>query len=186
MPVQLEKRVFTSDAYHRMAEAGIFSPEDRVELIEGEVIRMSPIGRYHAACVKRLNALLNRKVGHLATIGVQDPVRIGIFSEPQPDIVLLKPRDDFYLAEAPTEEDVLLLIEVADSSIELDREVKLPLYAKANITEVWIVSVQDDHVEVYSGPVQGTYQSAHFLKRGASVSSTALPSLTLRIEEILG
>jgi Uma2 family endonuclease len=186
MPVQLEKRVFTSDAYHRMAEAGIFSPEDRVELIEGEVIRMSPIGRYHAACVNRLNSILHRKLGALAIISVQNPIRIGIFSEPQPDIALLKLRDDFYLAEAPTEEDVLLLIEVADSSIEFDREVKIPIYARANIPEVWIVSLPEEQVEVYSHPVQGTYSSAHFLKRGASVSSTALPNLTLRIEEILG
>ncbi len=147
---------------------------------------MSPIGRSHAACVNRLNALLHRKLGGLAIVSVQNPIRIGRFSEPQPDIALLKPRDDFYAEESPTTEDVLLLIEVADSSIGFDREVKLPLYASAHLPEVWIVSLPDGHVEVCSHPVAGTYQSVQLLKRGASVSLAEIPTLTLRIEEILG
>ncbi|MEK7702599.1 MAG: Uma2 family endonuclease [Nitrospirota bacterium] len=152
MSIQLEKRAFTSDEYHRMGEAGILSEDDRVELIEGEIIQMSPIGKHHASCVNRLNRILNMELGALAIISVQNPIRIGNFSEPQPDIVLLKPRTDFYAEQAPTAEDVLLLIEVADTSIEYDRTVKIPLYAAANISEVWIVNLQEGQVEVYSEP----------------------------------
>lgn len=109
---QIETRLFTVDEYHRMVEAGILSEDDRVELIEGEIIKMGPIGSYHAACVKRLNALLNRRVGLHAIVSVQDPIRLDDYSEPKPDIALLKRRDDFYARSLPAADDVLLIIEV--------------------------------------------------------------------------
>ncbi|HEY7911893.1 MAG TPA: Uma2 family endonuclease, partial [Blastocatellia bacterium] len=118
MSVQVEKWVFTVDEYHRMSEAGILTEADRVELIEGEIIKMSPIGKQHAACVKRLNAILSRKVGDAAIISVQDPIRLDDYSEPEPDVALLRPRDDFYSGELPGAEDVFLIIEVADTSVE--------------------------------------------------------------------
>jgi Uma2 family endonuclease len=186
MSVQVEKWVFTVDEYHRMSEAGILSEEDRVELIEGEIIKMSPIGKYHAACVKRLNSALNRRAGDYAIISIQDPIRLGDRSEPEPDIALLKPRDDFYAQELPTAEDVLLIIEVADTSAEYDRNVKLPLYAKANIPETWLANIREDRIEAYLRPVNGIYQNARLIKRGESLSPEALPNLVLTLEEIFG
>jgi len=186
MSVQIEKWVFTVDEYHRMSEAGILSEDDRVELIGGEIIKMSPIGKYHAACVKRLNSVLNRRVGEYAIISVQDPIRLNDYSEPEPDIALLKPRDDFYAQELPTAEDVLLIIEVADTSVEYDRNVKLPLYAKANIAETWLANIREDRMEAYSQPVNGTYQNVRVIKRGETLSPEALPKLLLTIEEVLG
>lgn len=186
MSVQIEKWVFTVDEYHRMSEAGILSEDDRVELIEGEIIKMSPIGKYHAACVKRLNSVLNRRVGDYAIISVQDPIRLDDYSEPEPDIALLNPRDDFYAQEFPTAEDVLLIIEVADTSVEYDRSVKLPLYAKANIAETWLANIREDRIEVYSQPVNGIYQNVRLIMRGETLSPEAQPKLALTVEEILG
>jgi Uma2 family endonuclease len=186
MSVQVEKWIFTVDEYHRMSEAGILSETDQVELIEGEIIKMSPIGKYHAACVKRLNFLLNRRVGDYAIISVQDPIRLDDYSEPEPDIALLKPRDDFYAQELPTVEDVLLIIEVADSSVEYDRDVKLPLYAKAGISETWIANVRDDRIEAYSQPANGVYQKARIINRDEAISPEVLPKLVITVEEILG
>jgi Uma2 family endonuclease len=186
MSVQVEKWVFTVDEYHRMSEAGILTEADRVELIEGEIIKMSPIGKQHAACVKRLNAILSRKVGDAAIISVQDPIRLDDYSEPEPDVALLRPRDDFYSGELPGAEDVFLIIEVADTSVEYDRSVKLPLYAKANISETWLANIKEDRIEVYSQPVNGIYQNARLVKRGESLSLESLPDLTIAVEEILG
>jgi Uma2 family endonuclease len=129
MSVQLRKRYFNVDDYYRMAEAGLFSEGERVELIEGEVVEMSPIGSRHAGCVMRSSTVLNRRFGHLAIVSVQNPIRLDDFSEPQPDLALLKPRKDFYSTSHPTAADVLVVIEVADTSADYDRNVKLPLYA---------------------------------------------------------
>jgi Uma2 family endonuclease len=186
MSVQVEKWVFTVDEYHRMSEAGILAETDRVELIEGEIVKMSPIGKYHAACVKRLNSILNRRVGEYAIVSVQDPIRLNDYSEPEPDIALLKPRDDFYAQDLPTVEDVLLIIEVADSSVEYDRNVKLPLYAKAGISETWIANLRDDGIEVCSQPANGAYQKVRFTNRDEAISPEALPNLVITVEEILG
>src|SRR3982751_4315477 len=129
MSVQIQKHYFNVDEFYLMARGGVFSEDARVELIEGEVIEMSPIGSRHAGCVDRLNALLNRS-GQNVIVRVQSPIRIDDFSEPEPDIALLKPRADFYSNSHPTPADVLLIIEVAETSVEYDRGVKLPLYAR--------------------------------------------------------
>jgi Uma2 family endonuclease len=186
MSVQVEKWVFTVDEYHRMSEAGILSEDDRVELIEGEIIKMSPIGKYHAACVKRLNSVLNWRAGEYAIISVQDPIRLDDYSEPEPDIALLKDRNDFYAQELPSAEDVLLIIEVADTSVEYDRTVKMPLYAKGGIPEAWLANIREDRVEAYSQPANGIYQKVRIVKRGESISPEALSKLVLTVEEILG
>src|SRR5262245_57646223 len=138
MSLPLEKRTFTVDEYHRMGAAGIFSEEERVELIEGEIITMSPIGTAHAACVNRLTALLIRKLGSRAIVSIQNPVRLNNRSEPQPDIVILKPRVDFYASATPTPKDVILAIEVSDTTVRYDRSIKVPLYARTKVPEVWI------------------------------------------------
>ena len=186
MSVQLQKHYFNVDEYYRMAESGILSEGDRVELIEGEVIEMSPIGKRHAACVKRLNRLLNREVGELAIVGVQDPISIDDFSEPQPDLVLLKPRADFYSNSHPTPADVLVIIEVADTSVEYERNVKFPIYTRSGIPEAWLVVLPKDILEVHSEPKNGKYQKVQRLKPGKRLISTTIPGLKLDVDGILG
>jgi Uma2 family endonuclease len=127
MSVQLLRRAFTVQEYHQMTRAGILTEDDRVELIEGEIVRMSPLGRRHAACVKRLLRLLDRGVGEGAIVGTQDPIRLGEQSEPQPDLALLQPRPDFYAQGHPGPQDILLVVEVMERSAGYDREVKVPL-----------------------------------------------------------
>src|SRR3989442_14089199 len=150
MSVQYQKRCFNVDEFYRMAEVGLLSEDDRVELIEGEIIEMSPIGSTHGGTVNRFSAFFNRKLGDITIVSVQKPVRIDDFSEPQPDIALLKPRKDFYSKSHPTPGDVLVIIVVADTSLECDRHVKLPLYARAGIPEAWLMVLRNDTIEVYS------------------------------------
>lgn len=169
-----------------MIEAGILSEGDEVELIDGEVIEMSPIGSRHAACVDRLNKLLNRLVPQDVIVRVQSPIVLDEYSAPQPDISLLRPRADFYAQEHPAPIDVLLIIEVADSSTGFDREIKLPLYAQAMLLEVWLVNLPDDTVEVYSQPSDGSYQETQVLKRGEILASSASSGLSLDVTAILG
>lgn len=186
MSVQIERRWFNVDEYYRMIDAGILSEDDRVELIEGEVIKMSPIGKFHAACVKRLNKLFGVLVGLTAIVSVQDPIRLSDFSEPQPDLGLLKQRDDFYSSGHPMPEDVLLVVEVADSSIQYDRGTKMPLYARSGIPEVWLVDVARDLVEVYARPVNGRYQDFREARRGETLTLSSLPNLAILVDDILG
>src|SRR5579864_7727048 len=143
--------------YHRMHEAGILGEDDRVELIDGEVRQMSPIGIPHAAIVKRYIALFSPQVGQTAIISAQDPIQLNDLSEPQPDIVLLRYRDDFYGNAAPTAADVLLIIEVSDSTLLYDRQEKLPRYALAGVPEVWITDVEGEAIERYTDPVGNQY-----------------------------
>jgi Uma2 family endonuclease len=186
MSVQFQKWYFNVGDYYRMAEAGLFSENDRVELIEGEVIKMSPIGSRHAGCVDRLNSILGRKLGHAAIIRVQGPIRLNDFSEPEPDIALLRPRDDFYSKSHPTAADVLLVIEVAETSVEYDRSVKMPLYAQAGIPEAWLVNLPKDIIEMYTQPKDGKYQKVQRLKRGKSLASPTITDPSLSVDEILG
>lgn len=169
-----------------MAAAGVLSEDDRVELIEGEIIEMSPIGSRHAACVGRLSKLLERLAGDHAIVWVQNPVQIDDYSEPVPDATLLRQRDDFYARAKPVPADVLLLVEVSDSALKYDREIKVPLYARAGVPEVWLVNLQDEVVEVYAHPTAGTYQETRLVGRGASLTATTVPALTLEADSVLG
>lgn len=186
MSHQIAKRWFSVDEYYRMAKAGILTEADRVELIEGEIIEMSPIGSGHAGCVKRLVALLSGQIGQDAVLSVQDPISIDEFSEPQPDIALVRPRADFYSEGHPKASDVLLLIEVADTSVEYDRNVKLPLYAKARVPEVWLVNLPQETIEIYRQPLDKSYREVRLVKRGESIESEAVSELKLEAEKILG
>ena len=150
---------FTRDIYHKMAELAIFQERDRVELIKGEIIEMSPVGTRHASCVNKLNQLLGKKLPQETIISVQNPIVLTNNSEPQPDLVILKYRPDFYANEHPHPEDILLLIEVSDSSIEYDQNVKIPLYAENQISEVWLVNLNDNCVEIHQKRYQNYYQS---------------------------
>jgi Uma2 family endonuclease len=184
MSVQILRRHFNVAEYYRMMEAGILSESDHVELIDGEVIEMSPIGSRHAACVDRLNKFLNKL--NDVIVRVQNPIRLDDFSEPQPDITLLRMRADYYAKGHPTPTDVLLVIEVADSSTEFDRVVKLPLYAEALIPEFWLVNLPDEKIEVFSPPLNGTFQKSQEFKRGETLASQAIPELSLAVGTILG
>ena len=185
MAVQLQKRLFTVTEYHLMAEAGMLGEDDRVELIEGEIVAMNPIGSRHAAAVNRLNRLLSQAVGERAIVSVQNPVQLGERSEPQPDLVLLKPRPDFYAGAHPGPDDLLLLVEVADASADYDRQVKLPLYARAGVPEGWLVDLDGRAVEVYRRPSAHGYDTTERVARGQSLPVPGLPDARLAVDLIL-
>jgi len=186
MAVQLLRRGFTVEEYHRMAQAGILTEDDRVELIEGEIITMTPIGSRHAACVDRLTRLLSAHAGREAIVRVQNPIRLGERSEPQPDLALLRFRSDFYASRHPGPEDVLLVVEVAETSADVDREVKLPLYARSGIAEAWLVDLAGGQIEVERRPTPRGYGEVERFGRGSRVRSRALPDLDVAADEILG
>jgi Uma2 family endonuclease len=177
---------FSVDDYHRMVEAGILFEDERsrVELIDGEIIKMSPIGVPHAKAVNRLNRLLVRAVGDGAVVSVQNPVRLNRFSEPQPDLALLRPEVE-RLDGPPLPEHVLLLVEVADTTLRLDRRVKLPRYAADGIPEVWIVNLGEQVVERYAEPTVDRYQLAERVPRGRRLSCRLLP-VTVAVDDVLG
>lgn len=183
--VHVTRRQWSAAEFDRMLEAGILTEDDRVELIEGEIVEMSPIGSRHAACVKRLNRLLLRQLGETVVLGIQDPIHLSASSEPQPDISVCRPRADDYATRHPTPADVLLLVEVADTSLLFDRDEKLPLYAQAGIPEVWLVDLVDEQVIVYSRPANETYQIQQRFIRGQLVVSMVLPSLQLPVDTML-
>ena len=172
--------------YHQMSEAGIFSENDKVELINGEIIEMSPIGRRHTACVNRLNSVFSQLLGNKVIIAVQNPIILNNLSEPEPDIALLKPRADFYESGHPQPQDIFLLIEVADSSLEYDRDVKIPLYATSGISEVWLVDIYEQVIIVYRYPSENGYSDIQTLSRGEKLSIQAFPEINLVVNDILG
>lgn len=186
MSVQIARRIFTVDEYHRMGEAGIFSENDHVELIEGEILKMSPIGSRHAASVKRTARLFNNLLGDRVIVSVQDPIVLDDFSEPQPDIALVKPRDDFYAQALPTAADVLLIIEVADTSVDYDRDIKLPAYARSGIPEVWIANLTAETVEAHTELLNGSYRTVRSYQRGDSITPLHFPDLSIEVVSILG
>ncbi len=186
MTIEVKRRRFTVDDYYRMAEVGILTEDDRVELLDGEIVEMSPIGSDHAGHVKRLNTLFTSRLGARVVVSVQDPVRLSRHSEPQPDVALLRPRADFYARGHPRPDDVLLLIEVADTSVEADRRIKMPLYARAGIEEVWLVDLTTERVEVYRGPAADGYREIRALARGQGIVPQAFPDLALGVDDLLG
>ena len=154
----MEKRLLTCDDYHAMIAAGILDEENKVELINGELIYTSPIGPSHSGVTNRLNHLLQELLKGAAIIAVQNPITLAPFSEPEPDLAILKTREDFYSKAHPTPEDIFLLIEVADFTLEKDRTVKAPLYAKAGVPFYWIVNLPELQLEAYSQPAKEKYK----------------------------
>lgn len=148
MAVQVQKRLFTVADYHKMGEVGIL-PEQGVELINGEIIQMNPIGSRHAKIVKKLNRILGKLLGDEAIISIQDPIIANDLSEPEPDVAILKYRADFYEHELPNGSDVLLIIEVADTTLTYDSQVKLPVYASSGVPEYWIIDLNTPAIQVY-------------------------------------
>jgi len=176
---------FSVDEYEQMIEHGILTENDRVELIRGRIIDKIPIGDPHASCVNRLNRLLGRAFGDDALVTIQNPIRLSD-SEPEPDVALVRPREDFYLRGKPRPTDILLLIEVADTTLEFDREQKLPMYAEAGIAEYWIVNLNDECLEVHRQPLpDGRYRDVRALRRGEEIDVAALPGIKLRFDEMI-
>jgi hypothetical protein len=172
-------RLFNVDEYYAMAQAGILGEDDRVELIEGEIVVMSPVGSLHAGCVKALAALLFRAAGRRAVISVQDPLRLENSTEPEPDLAVLAWRADSYRGRHPEARDTYLVIEVADSSLDLDREVKLPLYARHGVPEVWLVDLRANCIERYRCPGPDGYAESSTHSGGDLLG---VPGLDLKIE----
>jgi Uma2 family endonuclease len=185
MLLQVEKRLWTVEEYHGMARAGILREDDRLELIKGEVVAMSPIGVRHMACVNRLNHLLMKHFHEQAVISVQNSVYLDEHSEPVPDVVLFKYRQDFYNQNAPTADDVLLLIEVSDSTLPYDRNVKRPLYAQAGIIEYWLINLVDNSVEVHREPEEGAFTKTFICYRNDEITAVSFPDVTFQITDLL-
>jgi len=178
--------LFTVEEYEAMGRAGVFPDGKRLELLGGEIVEMTPIGSPHAATVKRLTRLLVTGLSERAIVGVQDPVVLSDLSEPQPDLVVLRPRADFYAEAHPRPEDVLLVIEVADTTGRWDRTVKRPLYAAAGVPEMWIVDVTARVIEVALEPAADGYRSIRQLGVADAVSPAAFPDLSITVAELFG
>ncbi len=177
---------FDTKDYHRLIDAGVLHEDDRVELIEGRIVDMTPIGTRHSACVNRLNTIFAQKLQGQSIVSIQNPIQLAEQSEPEPDIVLLKYLEDFYSDELPESEDVLLLIEVADSSLDYDRNTKIPLYAKAGILEVWLVDLLENCIEIYMSPYAEGYETKRLIRNEQSVSPQKFPDINLTANQILG
>jgi len=180
------KRLFTVKEYYRMYESGVFANGERVELIRGEIIKMAAIGRRHAACVDYCNFMFAKKLGANVIIRIQNPLSLDNTSEPEPDVMLLRYKDDFYRSGHPQPSDVLLLIEVADTTIDSDRELKIPLYAEDGIIEVWLIDINNACIEVYRHPTEQGYQDMQKFYHGQNLSILAFPDLSITVDEILG
>jgi Uma2 family endonuclease len=178
---------FTVKEYHRLGEVGLLPEDTRIELIAGDIVVHEPIGSSHAGTVNRLTRLFTSILGERAVVQIQNPVELaGDDSEVQPDVTLLRPRADFYARGHPVAADALLLIEVADTSLARDRRVKIPLYARAGVPEVWLLDLIDDRVEVHRDPTAAGYARVRTLGRGESVVPGAFPDLTIAIADLLG
>ena len=177
------KHRFTVGEYHRMGEAGIFAEDDRVELVDGEVVEIAPISWRHAHCVRQLINLLPGLVGDRYLVDAQNPIALGEYGEPQPDVVLLV--RELTTGRLPIPGEVALLVEVAESSLEFDRNVKLPRYSEAAIREVWIANLRDNLVEVYSAPGPQGYRSIQRFGRDERIVSATLPGLALDLAQII-
>lgn len=179
------KHLTNLDEWHRLGEANIFPPESRLELINGEILEMAPIGFNHAGHLRRINKLFSKLIPDNIITSVQDPLQLGDLSEPEPDFMLLKPNDNFYSSRHPNASDVLLLIEVADSSLMFDQNQKLRLYALHNVPEYWLLNLNDSCVEVYRQPHGDCYGEKTTLRVGDTVTLSQLNQITINIADIL-
>lgn len=186
-PLQTEKTIhrFTVDDYYTMAKVGILSATERVELIDGQILARSPIGSRHAACVKRINHAFAQALGLQAIVSVQDPVRLDRHTEPEPDIALLRYREDFYRTSHPTAKDILLIVEVADSSAAVDRSIKKHLYAKHGVPEFWIVALEEACLEIYREPTATGYNRQQRLAAGDTLHLQAFPDLRFAVADLM-
>ncbi len=185
MATAVSKRLFTADEYHQMVKGGILAEDDRVELIDGEVLAMTPIGPRHGTSADRATRALILAAGDRAIVRTQGSVCLGAYTEPQPDVVLLRARADGYATRHPGPGDILLVIEVADSSLEYDRDVKAPLYAKTGIPEYWLVNLRDNVLIRHRQPEQGVYRSVDTFSSRQTLAPALLPNCSLSIDVLL-
>lgn len=179
----IERHQFTAQQYEKMVSLGIIDPEARVELIDGEIVAMSPANEPHEGMVRWLLNRLMPQVGQLATVDVQNAIALDERSRPEPDLMLLKPRHDAYRNRRPKPQDVLLLIEVADSSLQKDRTIKLPRYGRGAIPEVWIIDLEGRCVEIYRHPIGEGYGQSLVVRQGQIVC-LALPEMVLSVDDL--
>ena len=185
MALHLLPGPFTREVYHRLAELGVLDEDDRVELLDGQIVEMTPIGGAHAACVNRLTALLSRRLGTDTCVSVQNPVVLAERWEPQPDLAVLRRAGGFAGAWLPSSEGVLLVVEVADTALERDRDVKIPRYAASGIPEAWLVDLAAAAISVYRGPGPKGYCSVVTVSRGETLRPLLLPGAAITAAEIL-
>jgi Uma2 family endonuclease len=184
--IELTPRRFTAGEYHQMIEAGVFGQDERLELIDGEIVQMSPIGDRHAACVRRLIALLSRLFADQAIVDVQDPIIVNDDYAPQPDLALLRPRADYYATQTPTAAECLLVIEVGDTSAEFDRQIKAPRYARGGVAELWLIDLEREVVVVHRDPAGDAYRHVQVFRRTETITISALQAPGVAVEAILG
>jgi Uma2 family endonuclease len=180
--VECPRRLFTADEFERMADAGVFGPEERLELIDGEIVEMSPVGSGHTSCIACLNKRLVLGVGDRAIVWIQGSARVALRSVPQPDLALLRPRS--YRKANPSPEDIVLVVEVADSSLRYDRTRKMRLYAAAGIADYWVVGVQREWVEMYRTPEGEGYRDVRRVQLGDTIAPLSFPDLLIRVADI--
>jgi len=183
LDIDVPRRLFTLEEYHRMGEAGILGEDERVELIEGEIVQMAPIGPRHVGCVINATRLFITRLGDRALVSPQNPVVIPPRSEPQPDLLLLRPRAVSYSRELPNSQDVLLAVEVADRTVSFDRLVKARLYARAGIAEFWLCLAMDGAVEVYRSPSADGYAAVTQHGPGQIVAPRAFPDVSFAVSD---
>ncbi len=183
--IVLETRKFTVAEYFRMVEAGVLQPRERVELIEGEILLMPPMGHPHRSGVTRYTRVFGRLAGERFSLMVQVPLRLDEHSAPEPDLALLKFREDDYLFHQEVPEDVLLVIEIADSSLTYDREIKAHVYGRAGIPEAWVVNLTGDCIERFREPGPNGYAQHTILRRGERVTPVSLPEIELAVADLL-
>jgi Uma2 family endonuclease len=176
---------FSAEEYHRLAEVGILSPNARVELIEGAIHDMSPIGPFHSGVTMRLNRFFNTRAKGRWIVSAQNPIGLDNYSEPQPDLALLKPAPDDYVSHHPTPDDVFLLIEVADSTLDFDRGKKLQVYARAGILEFWIINLQESTIEIYREPHFTGYENKTVVRAGDKACPATFPDAAVDVAELL-
>jgi Uma2 family endonuclease len=179
------RKRFTAHEYHRMAEAGILRDRERVELMDGEILVMSPIGPRHDACIGSGNRVLVRAAGDDAIVFPQNSVRLDLYYEPQPDLALLRPRSDFYASRHAGPGDILLIVEIADASLAYDRDVKAGVYAAAGIPEYWLADLTTSVLWRYLSPERDAYRSVEALQRGQSIAPSQLPACLVPVDAFL-
>lgn len=185
MAIPFPHRRFTVDEYHRMAEVGILHEDDRVELIDGEIIALPPIGPGHAGTLEDFADRIRSALPLGFRVRTQNPIVLHDRAEPQPDLVIVPLRDDNYRRGHPTDADVLLVVEVADTTLSYDRHTKAPMYARAGIPELWIVNLIDRVVEVYREPVDGVYRSVEVARSGDTLRPLAFPDIAILVSDLL-
>jgi Uma2 family endonuclease len=184
MSVTLSRRLFTAEEFRGMAEVGLLREDDRLELVNGVIVEMAPIGHRHASCVRKLNELFHELLAQVH-IDVQNPLGISREDDFYPDIVLLKRREDGYAGNIPEAKDALLVVEVADTTLEYDRTVKLPRYAAAGVREVWIVDLQAKRIWVHRKPLEGDYGEVFEACAGDVLTVSAIPGFEVKVDDIL-